>query len=66
MLKTSKNQISFIGIEMVDCDIDHNFPTLEVCNVGLLAKREYCLYQPPLEISLKLVGMKKIRTGEIG
>ena len=51
---------------MVDCDIDHNFPTLEVCNVGLLAKREYCLYQPPLEISLKLVGMKKIRTGEIG
>lgn len=51
---------------MVDCDIDHNFPTLEVCNVGLLAKREYCLYQPPLKISLKLVGMKKIRTGEIG
>ena len=39
-----------------DCHVDPDYPTIELCSTPLLNDREYCLHQPPLEMSLKLVG----------
>ena len=33
-----------------------DYPNIEICTTALLAEREYCFHQPPLEMSLKLVG----------
>ena len=39
-----------------DCHPNPDYPTIKFCETPLLNNREYCLHQPPLEMSLKLVG----------
>ena len=32
------------------------YPTIEICSTPLLKDREYCFHEPPLEMSIKIVG----------